>query len=74
MLVGNIVCKGFDLEGLNCVADRLGSVNEDVLAECEWNVEEFECVGLGWTGPRVLRRAFRAGSGSEGSAVVAIEC
>lgn len=56
------------------MADRLGSVNEDVLAECEWNVEEFECVGLGWTGPRVLRRAFRAGSGSEGSAVVAIEC
>jgi len=54
---------GFEAEGWNCVADSVGSANEDVMGECEWKVEEGECVGFGWTGPRVLSRALRAGSG-----------
>jgi len=63
LLLGNIVCMGFEAEGWNCVADSVGSANEDVMGECEWKVEEGECVGFGWTGPRVLSRALRAGSG-----------
>lgn len=62
-LLGNIVCMGFEAEGWNCVAESVGSAKEEVAGEWEWKVEEGECVGFGWTGPRVLRRALRAGSG-----------
>ena len=54
---------GFEAEGWNCVAESVGSAKEEVAGEWEWKVEEGECVGFGWTGPRVLRRALRAGSG-----------
>jgi len=36
-------------------------------------VEEFDCVGLGWTGPSFWRRVARERSGSEASRFIPIE-
>lgn len=58
--LGNIVCNGLLLDGVNCVALRLGSANEDVLVLWALKVEVFEYVGFGCTGPRAWRRALRA--------------
>jgi hypothetical protein len=44
----------------------------EVVEEGELKVEEFDCVGFGWTGPSFWRRAAR--EGSEASRLMAFDC
>jgi hypothetical protein len=65
---GKMVCEGAEDEGWKC------EVVDGWAEGGELKVEEFDCVGFGWTGPSCWRRALRARSGSEASRFISLNC
>lgn len=84
-----MVCSGDEADGWNCEVWKAGSAGCCVVGRgldgfrgravevlnvvAVLNIEELDCVGLGWTGPMLRRRSWSVRSGSLASLVIAID-